>query len=813
MNRIESGGLMYPIGKQFEYDYTNSLAKEKAIKKGQTYRFSVLSDRLIRIEYNPTGKFVDEISQFAINRNFSECVYNTREDDTFLEITTKYFKLSYTKEVNPLGTKIDPMKNLRIELLNVPTEKSWYINHPEVRNFGGNLGSYDVRNNLMNKKGLYSLDGFVSYDDSNSMLIESDGSLKQRETGGLDIYVFLYNTDFKLALNDYYHLTGFPPMIPRYALGNWWSRNEKYHEEELIALVDDFLQNDIPMAVMLLDSDWHIRDSELGLHAKTGYTFNQSLIANPKSVIDHAHSKNMKIALKINPKEGVYPYEVYYSLVAQNLGLTHNKIIIFDPLNPKFLDVFMKVLLHPLENLGIDFFWNDYDEHNESRNQWILNHYMHLDSGRLPAKRNMFLGRPTTLVDHRYPISYSGKTLVSWNTLRELPFRYLNMANSGLSWWSFDVGGNHGGIEEDELYVRYIELGVFSPIFRFHAARGKYYKREPWKWDIRTFNIAKYYLQLRHRLIPYLYTEGYKYHVDGKPLIEPFYYQLPWVYDDNNYKNQYYFGSQLLVAPILNKNDSIMKRNIHKFYIPDGTWYDFKTGKKFPGNNKYVSFFKDEDYPVFAKSGAIVPLADLTDDNQTDSPKEMEIHIFPGVSNTYTLYEDDGKTGLYKEGYFLKTDIDYNYLKNNYTVIIRSIEGKSGIVPQNRTYKLRFRNTKKADEVICYFNQSVLNTESYIEDNDFVVVIKDVQTIGQLTINCKGKDIEIDAVRVIREDIDSILMDLQIDTILKESIANIIFGDLPTNKKRIEIRKLKRKGLIKDYMKLFLKLLEYIDQL
>ncbi len=804
---------MYPIGKQFEYDYSKALSREKGIKKGQKYRFTVLSERLIRIEYHPEGKFIDKLSQFAINRYFDECPVTVKEDDNFLEITTKYYKLSYVKESSFTAGKLDPMKNLKIQLLNIPTEKSWYVNHPEVRNFGGNLNSYDVENKYARSKSLYSLDGFASFDDSNSLLIMEDGTLEQRDGKGLDIYVFMYNNDFKLALNDYYTLTGFPPMIPRYALGNWWSRNEKYREEEIKELIDDFKSNKIPLSILLLDTDWHIRDTELGLHAKSGYTFNPTLISNPKSVIDYAHDNKLKLGLKSNPKEGIYPYETYYSLIAQNLGIEDSKIIIFDPLNPKFLDVFMKILLHPLETMGVDFFWNDYDVANKNINQWILNHYMYLDSGRVPTKRSMLLTRPTTLVDHRYPISYSGKTSVSWNTLSELPFRNMNMANAGLSWWSFDVGGNHGGIEEDELYIRFVELGVFSPIFRFHAARGKYYKREPWRWNIKTYTIAKDYLSLRHRLIPYLYTEAYNYHKKGSTLIQPLYYQLPWVYDDDNYKNQYFFGSQLLIAPIFRKNDPIMKRNIHRFYIPDGTWYDFKTGKKFPGDNKYVSFFKDEDYPVFAKSGAIIPLANNKELNNTNSPDEMEIHIFPGKSNIFTLYEDDGNTSLHKDGYFLKTDIDYNYLQNNYTVIIRSVEGKSGIVPDKRTYKIRFRNTKKADEVICYFNQSVVETTSYIDENDFVVEISDIQTIGQLTINCKGKDIEIDAVRVIKEDIDSILSDLQINTYLKEKIANVIFGDLPMNKKRIEIRKLKRQGLVKEYMKLFLKLLEYMEQL
>ena len=154
----------------------------------------------------------------------------------------------------------------------------------------------------------------------------------------------------------------------------------------------------------------------------------------------------------------------------------------------------------------------------------------------------------------------------------------------------------------------------------------------------------------------------------------------------------------------------------------------------------------------------------------------------------------------------------YNYLKNNYTVIFRSIEGKSGIVPPKRNYKVVFRNTKQAENVTAFFNTNPCDVKSYVDENDFIVEVKNVPTIGQLTINCKGKDIEIDAVRVINNDVKSILLDLKINTYLKEDIATIMFSNLAVTKKRIEIRKLRRKGLSRQYMNLFLKLLEYISE-
>ena len=191
----------------------------------------------------------------------------------------------------------------------------------------------------------------------------------------------------------------------------------------------------------------------------------------------------------------------------------------------------------------------------------------------------------------------------------------------------------------------------------------------------------------------------------------------------------------------------------------------------------------------------------------------MEINIFPGKSNVFKLYEDDGITKLYEDGYYIVTAIDYNYMQNNYTVIIHPIDGKTEIIPKFRDYKIRFRNSRVADSVDIYINGSKANLEfeSYEDDNDFVVDIKNVDTTKQLTVNCKGKDIEINAVRIINEDINSIITDLKIPTKLKEDIANIFFSNLEIKQKRIEIKKLK--GLDKRFVRMFIKLLEYIAEI
>ena len=252
-----------------------------------------------------------------------------------------------------------------------------------------------------------------------------------------------------------------------------------------------------------------------------------------------------------------------------------------------------------------------------------------------------------------------------------------------------------------------------------------------------------------------------------------------------------------------------------KVILPDGVWYDFTTGKRYAGGKRYTTFYKQEDYPVFAKAGTIIPMAILDERNinDTNPPKAMEIQIFPGESNTYELYEDDGISSLYEKGFFIVSDIDYTYQKNNYTVTIRPVAGKSGIIPPHRAYRIRFRNVREPEEVLIRVgNEKVKGAESYVDDNDFVIELPALSTLKQVTISVKGKNLEIDAVRLVNDDIESILNDLPIQTKIKNVIGETLLSDTDIKQKRIEVRKLKKLGVHQKYINLFLKLLEYLAE-
>ena len=178
---------MYPLGKQFEIDYTHATTAGKCVFHGQNWRISVLTERLVRLEYDPAGNFVDIPSQLVKNRNFPPPECKVNQDSHYIEITTRYFRLSYAKGQPFQGNNIDPMKNLKINLISndKDRERSWYYGHPEVRNAYGNMISVDIPSSNVYNKGLYSFEGFASINDSVNKLIRSS----LRECRYLCIYV------------------------------------------------------------------------------------------------------------------------------------------------------------------------------------------------------------------------------------------------------------------------------------------------------------------------------------------------------------------------------------------------------------------------------------------------------------------------------------------------------------------------------------------------------------------------------------------------------------------------------------------------
>lgn len=771
----------------FVTDSKKLIPNNRFIVKGTNYRFTVLTPRLIRIEYNKNGAFEDRATSLVVNRTFGDSNFSRTEDEVSLTIGTEYFTLTYIKDRPIAGNNIKVTIN--------GTDKEWYPGHKEIRNVGSITYSLDdLSTNLKLGKGLYSMDGFVVIDDSKNFVIENEAFLPREET--TDLYLFAYRNDLGLCLQDYFTLTGYPPMIPRYALGCWWYKNDVYNMTSIDDTLKKFNDNKIPISIFLLGDKWH--------NNIENYMYDRNLF-DVQTLNRYYSSKPQVFGLTITPELPISNNDPLYNTVAQYIQANKNGISLI-PLNNNTINIYLNLIVNNLLSSGIKLFNIDYYNPQDTQGLFLLNHYHYAIANM--NERGIILSRNPGVAPHRYPVIYTGKTKVSWDTLKVLPSYNNSAANMGVCWLANAIGGYYSGIEDDELFIRYIQFGVFSSIFLLAGDTGKYYKREPWKWNPLIMNVIREYMQLRNKLVPYIYNESYLYHKYGVPLVQPLYYKYPKIYDEPNYVNQYFFGSRIMISPIIKKKNTEMNRVVQRVFIPSGIWYDYLTGKKFVGNKYYVGFYKKEDYPIFVKEGSIIP---MSLDMNTQIPVNMEIQIFPaenGLYGNYELYEDDGINKSINKNYLI-TKMNLDKVDNGYHFVINRKEGNLNV--PNRNYLLRFRNMKSPDKVLVKLHGNITEQPFEIEKNDLLINLENVNTYEPIEIEIIGKNLEIETISVINEEIEGILDDLEINTILKEEIDAIIFSDLPINKKRIGLRKLKKKHLEPKFINMFIGLLEFVE--
>jgi alpha-glucosidase (family GH31 glycosyl hydrolase) len=317
-------------------------------------------------------------------------------------------------------------------------------------------------------------------------------------------------------------------------------------------------------------------------------------------------------------------------------------------------------LHRPLENEGVDFWWIDWQQGTKTKMEgldplWALNHYHYLDSAR-SNKRPMILSRYAGLGSHRYPLGFSGDTVVSWESLDFQPYFTNCAANAGYTWWSHDIGGHMQGVQDDEIYLRWLQLGVFSPINRLHSSNSDFMGKEPWKKSYAVNKISEDFLRLRHKLIPYMYSANYRTHKYGEPICMPMYYRYD-VDEAYSAKNQYIFGGQLMVCPITVPTDKKLNLAAVDVWLPEGRWTDIFNGRIYEGG-RIVKMYRDLDsIPVLAPAGAIVPMYKNDRSNDLSLEQPLEIHIWRGNGH-YEMYDDDGETCNFEDGKFALTHFD-----------------------------------------------------------------------------------------------------------------------------------------------------------
>ncbi|SEA00742.1 Alpha-glucosidase, glycosyl hydrolase family GH31 [Oribacterium sp. KHPX15] len=705
-----------------------------AVILGEKYRISILTHRLIRLEYQEDGIFEDRITKAVVNRTFDDIKVKSRSEDGYLYVETDSLLLKYDQK--PFSTN-----GLEIKLKDFGTTWHYSIIYGNSdRNLLGTARTLDETDGrVMLEPGIFGRNGYAVLDDSISPVLDETNEYVNRNTDGLDIYFFGYGTDFYEGLRDFYRLCGKTPMIPRYALGNWWSRYYRYSEESYKEVVDKFEQEQIPLSVAVIDMDWHITevDEKYGT-GWTGYTWNKELFPDPGRFLKMLHDRGLAATLNLHPADGIRGFEDMYEDVAREMGIdpATEKPVEFDLSDSKFRDTYFKKVMNPMEDEGVDFWWIDWQQGTGKPDAvdplFLLNHYHYVDQ----EKRNirpMIFSRYAGPGSHRYPVGFSGDTISSWRSLNIQPFFTSTSSNIGYGWWSHDIGGHMQGDKNDERLVRWIEYGVFSPIMRLHSSNSAFMNKEPWEIDEPYRGVIRKYMRLRHALLPYLYTENYRAYKEDKPLIRPMYYDYHSFEASYHVPNEYGFGESLLVGAITEPADEKYRVASVNMLIPDGIWYDIFNGRIYKGAVKRKLYRKLDEIPVLLKAGGIVPTSLNDRENGTANPEGIGLYIGAGANGCYTMYEDDGTSMNYKKQQLVTTEYNVVWDENGAIEInIGKAEGILSLIPGERKYEIRIYGV---DLVKDKFAVSVCGKEVLQDDQDIYFKYDDKRSILTVTLS------------------------------------------------------------------------------
>lgn len=668
----------------------NPAARADTVVAGDRWRFTVLTDRLIRMEYQVSGRFEDAASQRVVNRDFAPVPFSVTETEDELRLHTGRLLLRFGK------TAFSP-ESLSVEALD--GSFSWRYGD-RVDDLKGTARTLDNADGpIALEPGLMSRGGFTVLDDSDSALLTEDGWVRARENRGEDLYFFGYGHDYQGCLKDFYRLSGFPPLLPRFVFGNWWSRFYPYTEESYLRLMDQFRAKELPFSVAVIDIDWHLTDipKEIG-GGWTGYTWNRAYFPDPARFLGRLHERGLHTTLNVHPADGVRSFEEPYAAMAEALGRdpASGEPICFDAADRAFMEVYFRVLHHPLEEQGVDFWWIDWQQGERGGAAgtdplWMLNYLHFLDSGR-DGRTPLIFSRYAGLGSHRYPIGFSGDSVSTWASLRFQTYFTANASNAGYTWWSHDIGGHQGGRRDDELAVRWLQFGVFSPIMRLHSTANAFMGKEPWNYNIRAEQIMSFYLRLRHRLIPYLYSMNVLTHREGLPLLRPMYYidDVPEAYE---VPGEYSFGTELIVSPITEPLDQESQLAGSELWLPEGTWMDLFTGIVYRGGSMRRMFRPMETVPVLAKAGAIVPMAADGTETHLRNPVRLELLIVHGADGEFELWESDEAGSLavsrirYRSGPEVRLELQP--------------EGDLSVIPEGREVSVYLRGILRPTQVLA----------------------------------------------------------------------------------------------------------------
>ena len=675
------------------------------------YRLSIIHEGVVRIEKDSSKRFNDEITQFAFVRKTNFNDFKTDRDTTYLKIIFADYELCFNGSIDTSYIVYNGQK--------LPLDNS--------KNLKGTYGTVDGMNGEIivdgggNREigyGVCSKNGVAIIDDKDSYCLNEELEFTHKNEDEIDVYVFFFPNDYQNAVKALFDISGYPPLLPKYAFGNWWSRYHAYSSEEYLYLMDSFKKEDIPFSVATIDMDWHYSNwsnnrnlfEDIGMPKEefidpksgkyiidswnngpwsigwTGYSWNKKLFPNYKETLKELRKKGLHITLNLHPADGIAFYEDCYEESKKQLGLNLEKkeTILFDLTDKKFKEHYFKNILGSYQKDGVDFWWIDWQQGENSKlpglsPMWLCNHYFYLENGKFNY-RPLILSRFAGIGSHRYPLGFSGDSYQSYDSLKYLIKTTPMASNVGFTYWSHDIGGHMHGYKDGEQFLKFIQFGIFSPINRLHCSCEEMFDKNPLLFLKGNRDMIKHFLRLRHKMIPYIYSFMHETHLEGTPLCKPLYYDCPkdelaYAYSDV----EYIFANDLLVRPFNEKADE-NGFNVFKMYFPEGKYFDLFYGYAYEGEKEITIHRENESMPVFIKEGSFFVLDSRNHGNKLDNPKEIDVTTSTG-NGKYIFYEDNGKLRSVKT-------IFLNKREKGKQIIKISLEGDLALI-RGRRYNFK----------------------------------------------------------------------------------------------------------------------------
>jgi hypothetical protein len=582
------------------------------------------------------------------------------------------------------------------------------------RGLDGVNGSAPATPGLLYQDGWYLLD-----DTASAVFNDATHTVTQRPShNGLpyqDGYLFGYGQDYQQGLRDLATLTGPSKLLPRWAYGVWYSKYYDYTAADYQnTILPKFRSEGVPLDVLVTDTDYKSPDRW------DGWEIDSTRFPDPKAFFDWAASQGLHNTLNIHPSivsnDPQFPaaQATAHGALTQNNASCYSDLghsgdcYVFDWADPNQLKAYFD-LHQTMEQQGVDFWWLDWCcEQSKSTlagitpDAWI--NQMYADDTAKNIGRGFAFSRafgslqsggyssPTAVTtgpwaDKRTTVHFTGDTTSSWDTLKyEVWYTPAEAASTGLSATSHDLGGFNGPSQlPDDLYVRWVQLGAFQPIFRLH---GNHSNRLPWEYSDPARTAAEKFMNLRENLVPYTYTLAEQTNRTGVPIVRPTYLEYPDQQDAYAAAgSEYFYGPDVLVAPVTTAGTTATT----SVWFPPGQWTDYFTGKTYTGPSTQDITTDWTSMPVFLKAGAIVPTRSTDVTNDVQNPlTQVTLHVAEGANGSYSLYEDNGTSTT--PGQSATTAIGYTKVGPQHLLGIAPTQGSFAGQVTQRSWTVVFDN-------------------------------------------------------------------------------------------------------------------------